>query len=84
MCTNGINTGQFEQMIAQIDDHIALERRWVHRLAHQAGDAGFSTVDEKLHAVQELLDEARSQLDEAKDALEEDAANAPGVTVNLV
>ena len=22
MCTNGINTGQFEQMIDQIDDHI--------------------------------------------------------------
>ena len=28
MCTNGINTGQFEQMIEQIDDHIKLERRW--------------------------------------------------------
>lgn len=84
MCTNGINTGQFEQMIAQIDDHVALERRWVHRLAHQAGDAGFTTVDDKLHSVQELLDEARALLADAKDALEEDAANAPGVTVNLV
>ena len=41
MCSNGINTGQFEQMIDQIDDHIKLERRWVHNLAHQAGDAGF-------------------------------------------
>jgi hypothetical protein len=84
MCTNGINTGQFEQMISQIDDHIALERRWTHRLAHQAGDAGFVTVDDKLHSVQELLDEARALLADAKDALEEDAANAPGVTVNLV
>ena len=84
MCTNGINTGQFELMIAQIDDHIALERRWTHKLAHQAGDAGFTTVDDKLHAVQELLDEARALLTDAKDALEEDAANAPGVTVNLV
>ena len=84
MCTNGINTGQFEQMIAQIDDHIALERRWTHKLAHQAGDAGFTTVDDKLHSVQELLDEARALLADAKDALEEDAANAPGVTVNLV
>ena len=84
MCTNGINTGQFEQMIAQIDDHVALERRWVHRLAHQAGDAGFTTVDDKLHSVQELLDEARALLADVKDALEEDAANAPGVTVNLV
>ena len=36
MCTNGVNTGQFEQMIDQIDDHIKLERRWSHTLAHQA------------------------------------------------
>ena len=84
MCTNGINVGQFDQMISQIDDHIALERRWTHRLAHQAGDAGFTTVDDKLHGVQKLLDEARALLADAKDALEEDAANAPGVTVNLV
>ncbi len=84
MCSNGINTGQFEQMLTQIDDHIALERRWTHRLAHQAGDAGFTTVDDKLHSVQELLDEARALLADAKDALEDDAANAPGVTVSLV
>ena len=84
MCTNGVNTGQFEQMMAQIDDHIALERRWVHKLAHQAGDAGFATVDDKLHSVQELLDEARALLTDAKDALEEDAEAAGGVTVSLV
>ena len=51
MCTNGINTGQFEQMIDQIDDHIKLERRWAHTLAHNASDAGFETVGEKLHQV---------------------------------
>lgn len=84
MCTNGVNTGQFEQMIAQIDDHIALERRWVHKLAHQAGDAGFNTVDDKLHSVQELLDEARALLTDANDALEADAEAVGGVTVNLV
>ena len=27
MCTNGVNTGQLEMMIDQIDDHIKLERR---------------------------------------------------------
>ena len=84
MCTNGINTGQFEQMIDQIDDHIKLERSWVHNLAHQAGDAGFTATDDKLHAVQELLDEARALIADAKDALEEDAESAPGVTVSLV
>lgn len=84
MCTNGVNTGQFEQMMDQIDDHIKLERRWTHNLAHQAADAGFETVGEKLHQVQALLDEVRATLDDAKDALEEDAENASGVTVSLV
>ena len=84
MCTNGINTGQFEQMIDQIDDHIKLERRWAHNLAHSASDAGFATVGEKLHTAMQLLDEVRATLDDAKDALEEDAQSASGVTVNLV
>ena len=84
MCTNGINTGQFSHMIDQIDDHVKLERRWAHMLAHQAGDAGFAQTNEKLHNVQALLDDVRAMLDEAKDALEDDAENAPGVTVNLV
>ena len=39
MCTNGVNTGQLEQMIDQVSDHIALEYRWAHKLAHLAGDA---------------------------------------------
>ncbi len=84
MCTNGVNIGQFEQMINQIDDHIKLERRWAHTLAHQASDAGFSTVGEKLHEVQALLDDVRASLDDAKEAFEDDAQNASGVTVSLV
>ncbi len=84
MCTNGVNTGQFELMIDQIDDHIKLERRWAHNLGHKAGDAGFEQTCEKLHQAQALLDDVRAILDEAKDALEEDAEKARGVTVNLV
>ena len=84
MCTNGVNTGQFEDMIDQIDDHIKLERRWTHNLAHRAEDAGFATVSEKLHAAQAMLDDVRALLDDAKDALEDDAENAGGVTVSLV
>ena len=84
MCTNGVNAGQFEQMIDQVDDHLKLERRWAHNPAHQAADAGFAATAEKLHAAQALLDDARALLDEAKDALEEDAADASGVTVSLV
>ena len=81
MCTNGINTGQFEQMIEQIDDHIKLERRWAHNLGHMAG---FPTVSEKMHAAQAMLDDVRALLDEAKDALEDDAEASANVTVNLV
>ena len=84
MCTNGVNTGQIEQMIAQIDDHIALERRWSHTLAHTAEDAGFATVGEKLHAVQAALDDVRALLSDAKTAIEDDAEAAANVTVSLM
>ena len=77
-------TGQFEQMIEQIDDHIKLERRWAHNLAHQAEDAGFETAGEKLHAAMSALDDIRALLDDAKEALEDDAEKASGVTVKLV
>ena len=84
MCTNGVNTGQFEQMIDQIDDHIKLERRWTHTLAHMAEDASLATVGKKLHDAQAALDEVRAILADAKDALEDDAESASGVSVNLV
>ena len=84
MCTNGINTGQFEQMIEQIDDHIKLERRWAHNLGHMAGDAASPPFPRRLHAAQAMLDDVRALLDEAKDALEDDAEASANVTVNLV
>lgn len=84
MCTNGINTGQFSMMLEQMDDQLAVNRRWVHKMAHSAGDAGFATTNDTLHKVQELLDDARALLTDAKDALEEDAENGSGVTVELV
>ena len=84
MCSNGVNTGQFEMMIDQIDDQLALQRRWTHRLAHTAGDAGFAKTDDALHQVQQLLDDARALLTDAKDYLEDEAASGTGVTVDLV
>ena len=88
MCTNGVNTGQLEMMIDQIDDHIKLERRHAHDLGHLASDAGFATVGEKLHDVMHLLDEVRAALDEAnrsevvrdlvRDALVEEECATPG------
>ena len=84
MCTNGVNTGQFEQMIEQIDDHIKVERRWAHTLAHMAEDASFETVGEKLHEAMAALDDVRALLSDAKDALEDDAEAAANITVSLV
>lgn len=73
-------------MINQVDDHVALEYRWVHRLAHTAGDAGLAAVSKKLHMTQVLLADARAALDEAKVALESDnqTASASGMTAHLV
>jgi GTP cyclohydrolase III len=84
MCTNGINTGQFDQMIDMIDDHIKVERRWSHDMAHKAEDAGLPNVGEKLHEVMAQLDAVRALLSDAKDALEDDAEAAANVQVNLV
>ncbi|MBR2836340.1 MAG: hypothetical protein IKE43_11630 [Coriobacteriales bacterium] len=83
MCTNGVNTGQFDDMIKQIDEHIALERRWTHNLGHKAEDAGFAECGEALHKAMSALDEARSYLDEARQLLESEAENASAVTVSL-
>ena len=84
MCTNGVNTGQFDQMVEQIDDHVKLERRWTHNLAHLAADGGFEKTGKTLHEAMEKLDEVRALLADARDALEEDAEAASGVVTNLV
>lgn len=85
MCTNGLNTEQFGLLIDQIADHLKVERRWSHDLAHRAEDAGFAAASDKLHDAFRLLDEVRALLDDAKDALEDEAAGAAvSVTVELV
>jgi hypothetical protein len=86
MCTNGINNGQLEEMINLIDDHIALEYRWVHKLAHMAEDADLPTASDKLHAVQVLMADTRAALDVAREAVVADAAArvADDSTVRLV
>lgn len=84
MCSNGVNTGQLETMIAMIDDVCKVSRRQMHNLAHTAEDAGFQTVGMKLHGAQSMMDDVRALLDEAKDAIEDDAEDAGGVQVSLV
>lgn len=84
MCTNGVNTNQFKMMLEQMDDQVALNRRWTHKLYHQADDNGYAKTAAALKEVQGLLDEARALLTDAQDAVDKDATDASGVTVNLV
>lgn len=84
MCTNGVNSNQLQMMIEQMDDQVALNRRWVHKIYHHASDADYANTAEVLKKAQELLDETRALLTDAQDALEKDAASNSGVTVNLV
>jgi hypothetical protein len=85
MCSFGVNTEQFLQMIDQIDDHVALEYRWVHRLAHTAENGGYTTASKKLHDAQAMLAEVRALLDEAKTDVEDGGAARPAqTTVKLV
>jgi len=85
MCTNGVNNAQLVQMIQQLDDHIALERRWVHKIAHIAEDGGYEAAHEKLHEAQTLLDSVRALIDEAKASVEDGEVVSPAQsTVKLV
>lgn len=84
MCTNGVNTQQFMQMLDMVDDYVALEYRWSHRLAHTAEDGGYAETSAKLHEAQRLLAEVRSLLDEAKESFEDEAANPDASTVKLM
>jgi hypothetical protein len=83
MCTNGINTAQFRSTIEQIDEAVALTRRWTHRAYHTADEGQQQETAALLHKAQTLLDEVRALLSDAKDASEMESAT-PGVTVNLV
>ncbi|MEF9841991.1 MAG: dynein gamma chain protein [Raoultibacter sp.] len=84
MCTNGINTGQYKLMLEQMDDQIALNRRWTHKLYHTADDSGYAQTAQALKEIQGLLDEARALLTDAQDAVDKDASSTSGVTVSLV
>ena len=84
MCTNGVNTGQFEMMLEQMDDQIALNRRWVHKMFHAADDAKMANTAASLKEIQMALDSIRAELSEARDAVNKDAQLAADVSVKLV
>jgi uncharacterized protein YukE len=72
MCTNGVNTNQLKSTVKQIDDEIALMRRWTHGLYHLASDGEMPQTAEKLARVQSLLDDVRAALSDADDAADAD------------
>ncbi|MCL2888812.1 MAG: dynein gamma chain protein [Eggerthellaceae bacterium] len=84
MCVNGINAGQFKWMLEQMDDQVALNRRWTHKLYHSAEDAGLEKTAAALKEIQAHFDEVRALLDSAQDAFDKDSAQASNVTVSLV
>ncbi|MDD6729834.1 hypothetical protein [Hugonella massiliensis] len=84
MCSNGVNTGQYKMMLEQMDDQLAVNRRWMHKLAHLAGDNGYDKTNEIMHQAQALLDDARALMTDAQDALEDDAERLANVQVKLV
>ena len=84
MCTNGINTNQFKAAIEQIDEAVALTRRWTHRCFHSAEDAQMEKTAAKLKAAQGLLDDVRALLEEAGDIVERETAASSNITVELV
>lgn len=84
MCTNGINTSQLKTTLEQIDETIALTRRWTHRMYHLADAASFERSAQKLKAIQSLLDEVRAELDEAQACVDKDDEASVSVSVNLM
>ena len=44
MCINGVNVDQFKMMLEQMDDQVALNRRWTHKLFHKADDNGYENT----------------------------------------
>jgi hypothetical protein len=84
MCANGVNTEQYKMMVDYMDDQLAVNRRWIHKMAHNVEDNGYAKTSEIMHQAQALIDDVRALLADAKDAIEEDDEKLGGVTVSLV
>lgn len=83
MCTNGVNTNQLKDTITQIDETVALCRKWTHRMYHLADNGQMERSAKALAAIQSQLDDVRAALSDAQDAVDADDADT-GVTVELV
>ncbi|MDR1016105.1 MAG: hypothetical protein LBL67_01360 [Coriobacteriales bacterium] len=84
MCTNGVNTQQLKDTITQIDEAVALCRKWTHRAYHSADNAQFEQSAAKLAEAQAGLDEVRALFSDIQDVIDDEDAALPGVTVTSV
>ncbi|MDR1359203.1 MAG: hypothetical protein LBJ48_07645 [Coriobacteriales bacterium] len=84
MCTHGVNANQLKGTIEQVDEAVALCRRWTHRAYHSADDGRLTRTAASLQQAQGLLDEVRALLDEAGELVEKESALAPDVSVTAV
>ena len=73
MCSNGVNTNQLKSTIKQIDDEVALMRRWTHQLYHLADGGQMPKTAAKLQEIQGAFDDIRALLTDAGDLADEDA-----------
>lgn len=72
MCSNGVNTNQLKSTIKQIDDEVALMRRWTHQLYHLADGGQMPKTAAKLQEIQSAFDDIRALLTDAGDLADED------------
>jgi hypothetical protein len=84
MCTNGVNTQQLKDTLTQIDEAVALCRKWTHRAYHAADNAQFDKSAAKLSEAQGLLDEVRALFSDTQDQIDDEDAAMPGVKVTAV
>jgi len=83
MCTDGVNSDQMKTNLEQIDEAVALSRRWLHRAFHTLEDTQMLKTAAKLRDAQSLLDDVRALLSEACESIEAEAALSD-VTVQVV
>ena len=69
MCANGVNTQQLKDTITQIDETVALTRRWTHRMYHLADNGQLEKTAKKLSQIQGMFDDIRAELDEVQDLI---------------
>ena len=72
MCSNGVNTNQLKSTIKQIDDEVALMRRWTHQLYHLADGGQMPKTAAKLQEIKGAFDDIRALLTDAGDLADED------------